>query len=166
MEPLLYAFDRVAPQLQTWVAMFGKVPAGTLTIAALIALWFARRLIAPFVLVLPGLVAGVALGWWLTFGLGWHPLLAIVAGLVLSAGVFQILGHVFFVRLGLAVILAPIAILAVWHLAAGALDMRWALAITAIGAGSVASLLRRFVQTENHELYAWASDLIADLRGD
>ena len=68
--------------------------------------------------------------------------------------------------LAIAVIAWPIAVLALWHLASGALDVVWALAITVIGSWTAGSLLRRFVNTENQELYIWAMNLYDDVRGD
>jgi hypothetical protein len=111
-------------------------------------------------------VGGIAVGWWLYAAHGWHPLLVVLAAFAMSAAIFQILANFLYVRMGLAVLVAPVTILAVWHLAAGALDPLWALTITGVGAVSVASLTRRFVNTENHDLYVWGRDLLDDLRGD
>gem|GEM_PF-1257211 len=166
MEPLWYAIDRLAPVLQPWVAMLGKVPAGTLTVAALIAVWFAARKLAHVVIFVPGVAAGSACAGWLCLAHDWHPLPGALAGLAVAAALFQILANFLYARLGLAVVMAPLAILAVWHLATGALGTIWALTITATGALTVASLTRRFVNTENHDLYVWARDWIDDLRGD
>lgn len=163
---LWYALDRVAPALNAWVALLGRIPAGALSIALLVALWFLARRLAFFVIVLPGVIAGWAAGVWLYLAYGWHPLLCVGAGLALSALVFQILANFLYVRLAIAVVLWPLAVVAIWHLAAGALDTLWAIALTAIGAMTTASLLRRLVNTENHDLYVWARDLIDDLRGD
>jgi hypothetical protein len=162
---LWYAIDRVAPLVHGWVALLGKVPAGALSIALLVALWLVVRKIGVFVIVLPGAGAGLAVGAWLWFTHGWHPALCLAVGLAVSAVIFQILANFFWARLVITVVLWPLAVVAVWHLAAGAIDTVWALAITAIGAISIGSLLRRFVNTENHELTIWASDLIDDLRG-
>jgi hypothetical protein len=166
MDWLWYALDRVAPTLHTWVGLLGRIPAGVLSIALLVALWYIARKLAFFVIVLPGVIAGWAIGAWLYFAHGWHPLLCIGAGLAISAAIFQILANFLYIRLLIAVVLWPLAVVAIWHLAAGALDTLWALALTAIGATTTAALLRRFVNTENHDLYVWARDLIDDLRGD
>jgi hypothetical protein len=163
---LLHTFDRIAPQLQIWVALLGKIPSGTLTVAALVALYLIRTRIAHVIFVLPGFVCGVATGWWVWSGLGWHPLIAVIAGMLVSAGVFQVLGHFLYLRMAIAVITWPLAVLALWHLASGALGLVWALAVTVIGSWTAGSLLRRFVNTENHELSVWAMNLYDDLRGD
>ncbi len=165
-----HVFDRLSdlmmPELHACVALVGKIPAGTLTVAGLIALWWIRGKIAHFVFVAPGVAVGVALGYWLCAGLGWHPLLAIIGGMLINAAIFQLLGHFYFLRLGIAVLAWPILALIVCHLALGALDIWWAMAITAVGAWTLGSVLRRFANTENHQLYAWAYHLMEDLRGD
>jgi hypothetical protein len=166
IEWLLHTFDPIAPQLQVWAAMLGKIPAGTVTVAALIALYMFRGKIAHVIFVLPGIACGLAMGWWVWSALGWHPLIAAIAGMLVSAGVFQILSHFLYVRIAIAAIAWPIAVLALWHLARGALDLWWALAITGIGSWTAGSLLRRLVNTENQELYVWAMNLYDDLRGD
>jgi len=166
MDLLWYALDRVAPALHTLVALYGKVPTGATTIALLVALWYVGRRLAFFVITLPGLAAGWALGVWLWYVHGWHPLLCIGAGLTLSAVIFQILANFLYVRMAIAVVVWPLAVVAIWHLAAGALDTLWALAITWVGAMTAGSLLRRLVNTENHDLYVWVTDLIDDIRGD
>jgi hypothetical protein len=166
MERLWYALDRVAPYLHAWVGMLGRIPAGALSIALLIALWFVARKLAFVVIFLPGLIAGGALGAWLYLAHGWHPLLCVAAGLAILAVIFQILANIFYLRLALAVITWPLAVLAIWHLAAGAFDTWWAIALTGIGAMTVGSLLHRFVTAENHDLYVWVTNLIDDIRGD
>ena len=163
---LLHMFDRIAPQLQVWVALLGKIPSGTLTVTALLVLYLLRGKIAHVIFVLPGFACGVATGWWVWARLGWHPLIAAIAGMLASAAIFRTLGHFLYLRMAIAVIAWPIAVLALWHLASGALDVVWALAITVIGSWTAGSLLRRFVNTENQELYIWAMNLYDDVRGN
>jgi hypothetical protein len=131
-----------------------------------VALWYVARKLASFVIVLPGAIAGWATGVGLYLAHGWPPLPCIAAGLAIAALVFQILANVVYARLVIAVVLWPIVVVAVWHLAAGALDTLWAIALTAIGALTAGSLLRQLVNTENHDLYVWGRDLIDDLRGE
>jgi hypothetical protein len=170
IDPLLRGVDgirdHITPALRESVALIGTIPAGTLTVAGLVALWLIRERIAQVVFVLPGLALGGALGWWLALGLGWHPLLAILAAIAANAVVLQILGHIYAARLGIAILAWPMLALIVWHLARGALDLGWANAITMIGSWTMAAVLYRFAQTENHELYAWAQNLIEDMRGE
>lgn len=166
MEQLWYAIDRVAPWAQCGVALLGKVPAGAITIALLVAAWYFGRRLAHWVIVLPGLGVGWAAGAWLYFIHGWHPVLCVVVALAISTVLFQILANFFYLRLAIAVVLWPLAVLTSWHLTAGALDSLWAIVLTWIGAMTVGSLLRRFVNTENNGLYVWATDLVDDWRGD
>jgi hypothetical protein len=166
MEQLWYAIDRLAPYVHDAVAQVGKVPAGAVTVALMIVAWYFGRRLAHWVIVLPGLGAGWATAAWLFFAHGWHPLLCVAVALAISAAMFQLLASFFYLRLAIAVVLWPLALLTIWHLASGALDTLWAVALTWIGAGTVGSLLRRLVNTENHDLYVWVTDLIDDLRGD
>ena len=166
MEPLWSTFDRVAPCLHAQVALLGKFPAGALSIAFLLALWLIGRWLAVFAIVLPGALAGGAVGVWLYFAHGWHPLPCVMAGLGISAAISRLLMHFFYLRVVIAVIGWPLAVLAIWHLAAGSLDTLWAFALTLLGAVTLGSVLLRFVETDNHDLYVWVTDLIADIRGD
>jgi len=165
MEFLPNLVDRAAPALHAWVAAPGAMPAGVLVIVALIAIWLVGRLLAPFVLILPGVVAGVLIGWWLHTA-GWHPPVAIGAGLLLSGVVYQVAAGFYFVRLAAALICAPIALWVVWRLASGTFDGWWALGITIVVAASLGSLLRRFVASEDQTLRARVIDLIDAIRGD
>lgn len=158
-------FDRMLPDYQAWVAQLGTLPAGSLTLAGLLALWMACRLLAPFVIVLPGLLAGAGVVWWLGTWHSWHPLFAALAGLAVAAGLFQLFANVFAARCAFAAIAAPLATVALWHLAAGAFPWAWALAITGVGVVSLGSLAQRFVLTENRALRFWLADLIEELRG-
>ena len=166
IELLLHWFDRIAPAVQVCVATFGQIPATALTVAALVALYWLRGRIAHVIFVLPGLAAGTALGWWLWARMGWHPVFAIGAFMAVNAAVFAVLGQFLYLRLAIAVVVWPIAALALWHIASGALDLWWALVITVIGSWTAGSLLRRFANTENQDLYIWALNTIDDIRGD
>jgi len=152
--------------LHTLVTHYGKVPVGVGAIVLLIVLWLIARKLALLVIAIPGLLAGSALGAWLNGAQGWHPLLGIAAALACFAVIFQILVNFFVLRVGLAVIAWPLATLAIWHIAMGALDMVWAVMLTAIGAATVGSLLWGFVEYENHGWYDWVSNLIEDIRCD
>jgi hypothetical protein len=166
MEQVWYAIDRLAPWVQAAVAMLGKVPASAVTIALMVLAWYLGRRLAHWVIVLPGVAAGWATGAWLWYAHGWHPVFCVAVALAISAAIFHVLAAFFYLRLAIAVVLWPLAVLTIWHLAAGATDTVWAIVLTWIGAMTTGSLLRRLVNTENHDLYVWVTDLIDDIRGD
>ena len=166
MEYLLHAVDRLAPGVHGWVTMFGQAPAGAIALGMILAMGLAGRLLTPFLLLIPALAAGLAAGLSLVQGTAWHPVLAGLAGIVVTAAAFYAMANLFLVRLAVALAVLPIAVPGLWHLAAGAFDGWWTLAITLAGAIITADLLRRFVNSEDNGLYIWITDLIADLRDD
>ncbi len=166
MEYLLHAVDRLAPGVHGWVTMVGQAPAGAIVLGMILVIGLAGRLLTPFLLLIPALAAGLAAGLTLAQGAGWHPVLAGLAGFVVAAAAFYAVANLFPVRLALALAVFPIVVPGLWHLAAGAFDGWWTLAITLAGAIITADLLRRFVTSEDNALYIWIADLIADLRDD
>jgi hypothetical protein len=166
MPHTIHAIDAVLPLVQGWVATLGRAPVGMLALAALVALWLVGRILSDWVLVVPGLVAGAALGAWLALAHGWHPVLAGLAGLALAWGIYQVCAGLFFARLVLALVGGALALATIGHLAAGALDTGWAISATLVAAWSVGSLLHRFVMSENHALAATVLNLVDDLRGE
>lgn len=166
MEFLLRLVDAAAPWLHAWVAGIGSMPAVGVVIAALVAIWLAGRVLTPLVLVLPGVIVGVLTGWWCYHAHHWHLSLAIGGGVVVSGAIYRVFGNFYFVRLAAAAIFAPIALWAVWHLASGALDILWAVAITIIAASTLGSLIRRFVASEDRAVRAWFVDMGDLIRGD
>ncbi|WP_353229394.1 hypothetical protein [Novosphingobium sp.] len=154
--------------------MPGKITLGApgqpLFVAAFVAvcgaLWVAPRVIAPLVPTLAGLGAGAASGWWMAGALGWHPLLAGLIALPVAAGVFQLLANVFLARLGFAVIVAPVGVLAVGRLAFTVFGGWWAWAITLIGTWALGNMLYRFIKRQNGATWQWLTNLVDELRGD
>jgi hypothetical protein len=157
--------DTAAPLLHAWVAAIGPLPAVVVVIAALLAIWATGRVLSQVMIVIPGFILGVLTGWWCLAHL-WHPLLAIFAGLAVSAVIYRIFAGLYFVRLAAAILVAPLAIWTVWHLASGALDLIWALFITITATSTLASLLRVFINSEDHALRSWMMDMRDLVSGD
>lgn len=166
MEFPLHWIDAATPLLRTFMAALEPIPAGVVATVALAAIWLVGRLLAPFMLVLPGVIVGALTGWWCYRTHHWHLLLAIGAGVVVSGAIYRVFGHFYGVRLAAAVLFAPIALWAAWHLASGALDTLWAVAITVVAASALGSLLRRFISSEDQALRAWFIDMADLIRGD
>jgi len=157
--------DTATPMLHAWVAAIGPLPAVVVVIAALLAIWATGRVLSQVMIVIPGFILGVLTGWWCLAHL-WHPLLAIFAGLAVSAVIYRIFAGLYFVRLAAVIIVAPIVLWSVWHLASGALALTWALFITIAAALTLGPLLRIFINSEDHALRSWIIDMREAISGD
>lgn len=166
MEFSYHPTDAVAPLLHAWVIALGPLAALAAVVAALLAIWLTGRMLSHVMILVPGTIAGALTGWWCYHTHHWHMLLAIIAGVIAAGAVYRIFGNFYLARLAAAVAFAPIAVWAVWHLASGAFDPVWTLAITAIATATLASLLRIFINSEDQAMRAWAIDVIDLVRGD
>ncbi len=165
MENWLQSITGGAPWLPVGFDAHGPIVAA-LAIGAMLAIWAGGRLLAPFALILPGVIAGIVLGSWLCAGWHWAALPALAAGLVVAGTLYQVAASFYLARLATAVLLAPAALGALWLFARAQFDPAWPLAITVAAAATLGSLVMRYLGREDRAFGIWLTDLIDDLRGD
>jgi hypothetical protein len=137
-----------------------------LAVGAMLAIWAGGRALAPFALIVPGVIAGTVSGSWLHAGLHWTALPALGIGLVVAWAMYQVAASFYLARLATAALMAPAALWALWLTAHATFALAWALAITVAAAATLGSLVVRYLRSEDRAFGIWLTDLIDDLRAD